>query len=140
MSGWVYALSNPSLHSDEGKPLYKVGFTCRTTDIRMEELYRSTGVPTPFCLVESRWVNIKKEKLIHKVLNQYRINKDREFFNCPIAMILTLFDLMDEKKTVSKSKVTKVYKVSKASKLSNLSIKAPKEKRNEVLRRSKRLK
>ena len=98
MSGWVYCIENPSLHDVDGAPLYKVGFTRReSVEIRMDELYRGSGVPTPFHLVSKRWVDIKKEKLIHKVLDDYRVNPNREFFRCKVSKIETLFDLMEEK-------------------------------------------
>ena len=98
MSGWVYCIENPSLHDVDGTPLYKVGFTRReSVEIRMDELYRGSGVPTPFHLVSKRWVDIKKEKLIHKVLDDYRVNPNREFFRCNVSIIETLFDLMEEK-------------------------------------------
>jgi hypothetical protein len=100
MSGWVYCIENPSLHDVDGTPLYKVGFTRReSVEIRMDELYRGSGVPTPFHLVSKRWVDIKKEKMIHKVLDDYRVNPNREFFRCNVSKIETLFDLMEEKNT-----------------------------------------
>jgi len=130
MSGWVYCIDNPSLHDVDGTPLYKVGFTRReSVEIRMDELYRGSGVPTPFHLVSKRWVDIKKEKMIHKVLDDYRVNPNREFFRCNVSKIETLFDLMEEKNTkvrVTKVKVTNVMNHKKR----------PKE---DKCRRSKRL-
>ena len=92
--GWVYCLSNPSYKTN----YFKIGFTKRKDPLtRIKELNSSTGVPTNFELVFAKKVFKFKEKeaLIHDLLNDCRINKNREFFKCDRHKLETIFSLMD---------------------------------------------
>ena len=92
--GWVYCLSNPSYKTN----YFKIGFTKRKDPLtRIKELNSSTGVPTNFELVFAKKVAKFKEKeaLIHDLLNDCRINKNREFFKCGRHKLETIFSLMD---------------------------------------------
>jgi hypothetical protein len=63
--GQVYILSNPAMPG-----LVKIGFTRRTTRLRVSELSGATGVPMPFKIEWSERVRYP----------EYRINRNREFF------------------------------------------------------------
>ena len=85
---FVYAASNPLYK----KNLYKIGFTKENPFKRMGELSSHTGIPCPFeikFLINSENPN-NDEKLIHKKLSKYRINKDREFFEIDFDKLLDI--------------------------------------------------
>ena len=75
--GYVYILTNPSMPG-----LVKVGRTSRDVDLRAEELWRHTGVPTPFDVYarEKTCDCIQLEAFIHGDLRKHRLSKSREFF------------------------------------------------------------
>lgn len=75
--GQVYILSNPAMPG-----LVKIGFTRRTTRLRVSELSGATGVPMPFKIEWSERVRYpdKVEDRVHTKLKKYRINRNREFF------------------------------------------------------------
>ena len=128
--GWVYCLSNPSYKSN----YFKIGCTKREDPItRIKELNGATGVPTNFELVYARRVKDykKKEKIIHTLLSDCRVNKNREFFKYDKCKIEAIFSLMDgkwyskdikdplyrplkinNKKNNNKNKITKITKIS----------------------------
>lgn len=76
MTGFVYIMSNEAMPG-----IYKIGCTSRKPDERSEDLY-TTGVPLPFTVEYCIYIESYQfiERLIHRSLSQYRINKDREFF------------------------------------------------------------
>lgn len=75
--GYVYILTNPSMPG-----LVKVGRTSREVDLRAEELWRHTGVPTPFDIYASEKTCdcVQLEAFIHGDLSKHRLNRSREFF------------------------------------------------------------
>jgi len=86
VKGWIYILSNESFPE-----YYKVGTTTRDPQERIQELF-TTGVPTPFileysCLVES---SFDMEQFIHQQLDAYRVNGQREFFECGLRIIISI--------------------------------------------------
>jgi len=70
--------------------------TTKTPEERIKELYK-TGVPKPFTVEFAKLVyEVEyKEKLIHKILFDQRVNKRREFFRCDKEKIKNLFDLCE---------------------------------------------
>jgi hypothetical protein len=80
-NGYIYILKNSAYIAD----LVKIGCTKKGANIRAKELY-TTGVPEPFHVVYIEDVTDyrKVEKMIHKSLDNYRYNKQREFFKLPI--------------------------------------------------------
>jgi hypothetical protein len=76
-SGWVYMLENKGMPS-----LFKIGMTIHNPHLRASELSRETGIPAPFFVRKAYFVKdrCKAEKLIHKELDSYRYNENREFF------------------------------------------------------------
>jgi hypothetical protein len=76
-SEWVYVLSNPSFNG-----MLKIGYTKNAPELRSEQLYKGTGVPTPFKLeFAKQCLNGEMlERLTHKYLKRDRVNNEREFF------------------------------------------------------------
>jgi len=85
--GWVYVLSNPSMPG-----IFKIGLTTTHPEKRAKELSGTTGVPTKFKVVRSFISDDPNahEKEIHRQLARYRINEDREFFQCPVERIIQI--------------------------------------------------
>ena len=92
MDGFLYCLSNPSMPG-----LVKIGVTTKTVEERVKQL-SSTGVPQPFNIELQKWVNdpFKREKELHKLLSEYRVNDKREFFKIDIEDVRKCFDSIDE--------------------------------------------
>lgn len=80
---FIYFITNPALHTEEGEPLWKIGITNNILQ-RMRSLY-STGVPSPFqvqyALGFTEGVGSQVERLLHSILEDYRWNPSREFFS-----------------------------------------------------------
>jgi hypothetical protein len=76
--------------------LVKIGLTMRTPEERRREL-ASTGVPLPFVVEFAKRVfnPAEKEKCLHSMLEDKRINADREFFFCPVAEVRALFEMYE---------------------------------------------
>lgn len=86
MSGFVYVMSNPSFI---GSTL-KIGMSERDpTVFRSDELY-STGVPQPFKVEYFAFVEspMELERKVHRLLDQYRPNANREFFECDLSLAI----------------------------------------------------
>lgn len=81
--GYIYLLTNPSMAG-----IVKIGKTTREPDIRVKELSRATGVPTPFDLIFKEYFQdcSQAENIIHNLLEEkgYRVSSNREFFNIPV--------------------------------------------------------
>jgi hypothetical protein len=94
-SGFVYFLTNPSM------PKYlKIGCTSRDVRSRVDELDRSTSIPTPFKIEMYFPSNdhYRDEKSIHQALDGYRVT-GKEFFEISIEEAIynlrALSDLID---------------------------------------------
>lgn len=85
--GFIYILLNPSFIQ-----YVKIGKTQRTSEERAKEIYQQskTGVPTEFVVAYENEVSDCNlvENLIHKELEKYRVNKDREFFSIPLKQAI----------------------------------------------------
>ena len=75
--GFVYVLSNESMPS-----IYKIGYTDRSPLARVDELSKSTSVPTQFKVVCYGEIDDAHayEAELHEMCAEYRINQYREFF------------------------------------------------------------
>ena len=110
MSGYLYCFSNESL-----KNLYKIGMTTRSIEERLKEANSSTWNPDKFKIELSVKVNRveEREKIVHKLLEEYRNNSRREFFEVTLERVKLIFDLLQEEdiksenivKEISKSKI-----------------------------------
>ena len=79
---WVYILSNPSLPN-----MLKIGYTKNEPEIRAKQISSSTGVALPY-KVEWAFQCFNSEQLeqeVHAELASYRVNRQREFFDIPLA-------------------------------------------------------
>ena len=87
--GFVYILDNPSL---EG--MVKIGATTKKPSKRCWELSSSTSIPTPFNIVYSQpsMNPFKVESIVHTILDEYRVNKNREFFKVDIDKTINLIE------------------------------------------------
>jgi len=74
---WVYVLSNPSQPG-----IFKIGYTSNTPEERARQLSNATGVALPYEVeyAYSCWNGLELEKDVHERLNEYRLRKQREFF------------------------------------------------------------
>jgi len=80
-NSWVYVLTNPTMPG-----LCKIGYTKKPPEERVKEISRGTGIPVPF---EIAWTfkcfdGDILEREVHKYLENYRENADREFFRIPL--------------------------------------------------------
>ena len=87
--GFVYILDNPSL---EG--MVKIVATTKKPSKRCLELSSSTSIPTPFNIVYSQpsMNPFKVESIVHTILDEYRVNKNREFFKVNIDQTINLIE------------------------------------------------
>ena len=79
MTEYVYIISNKSYRDN----YLKIGYTTNHPEHRLKQLYKSESVPTPF-IIEFIIITdnaYQLEQKIHRVLNSYRVNASREFFN-----------------------------------------------------------
>lgn len=83
--GYIYVMRSAAHEKD----IFKIGMTTRASNIRSDELSRTSGVPDKFLVVEEWEISDcrKAEKLIHNALDKYRINPAREFFKAPYKII-----------------------------------------------------
>ncbi len=89
-SGFIYILCNPSYPG-----CVKIGKTTRLPSYRAAQLSQSTSVPTPFTVQWSRFVDndlSEIETTIHEELDEYRVNKKREFFDLSVAEAIKMVD------------------------------------------------
>jgi hypothetical protein len=107
MSGYLYCFSNDSL-----KNLYKIGMTTRTVEERLKEANSSTWCPPNFKVELSVKVNDaeKKEKILHQILEEYRSNSRREFFEVSLEKVKLYFDLIKEEDIKSQNIIQEVKK------------------------------
>ena len=92
MSGWIYWLRNPAFPQ-----MGKLGVTEEDNlKVRVTKLY-TTGVPLPFQIIFARRVMdpYQKEKLMHSLLSDKRVNPGREFFEETDERINMLFSLCE---------------------------------------------
>lgn len=101
MSGYLYCFSNESL-----KNLYKIGMTTRTVEERLKEANSNTWCPPTFKVEVSVKVNnvVEKEKILHKILEEYRSSSRREFFEVSLDKVKLLFSLLYEEESKEETK------------------------------------
>ena len=98
-SGWLYILSR----KDE-PDILKMGMTIRSVTERVKEINSATGVLRPYSARSIYKVDSAREaeQLVFKLLIDYRIREDREFFQIPFEKAATMieaeiFDLLTRK-------------------------------------------
>ena len=87
--GYVYCFSNPSMIG-----IYKIGYTTKTPEERLKQANTSTfAPPTEYIIELSVKVSepYKKEQIIHKLFDEYRVNPIKEFFKLSLDKIKLYF-------------------------------------------------
>jgi len=89
----IYILSNPSIPG-----LFKIGYTRKEIGIRIKDLSKATGVPTPFKLeyVFKCYNGLQLESDIHKHLKDFRPNNYREFFDVTLNQAIEAIKYLGE--------------------------------------------
>ena len=79
--GTLYVLGT-NLYTKSGEEIIKIGITTGTVESRINQLY-TTGVPFRFQVIKEFETKnyYELEQSIHKLLDPFRINRNREFFN-----------------------------------------------------------
>lgn len=87
--GFVYVLTHESMPG-----ICKIGATRKHPIQRARELASSTGVPGPYTLSYYRDFvdSFKAETLLHKRLDEYRVNESREFFQVDVGSAVRAVD------------------------------------------------
>lgn len=77
----------------------KIGYTERTVEERLQEanIGGTWSPPTNYTVEFAKFIKNahKKERILHKLLDLFRINPNREFFRVPLETVRLYFDLMD---------------------------------------------
>jgi hypothetical protein len=96
--GYVYIIINISMPG-----LVKVGKSTRSPEIRATELSQASGVPHSFQIVYQTLVDNcdLAEKEVHRFLNAFRENSNREFFRIPVNRAIDVL-----RKVISENKLT----------------------------------
>lgn len=92
-AGYVYCITNPSMPD-----LVKIGTTIRPLEERLDEANsNSTWTPFPYKVECAKWVlnATHREKTLHRIFHDQRVNPNREWFRLPVETVRLAFDLMD---------------------------------------------
>ena len=97
--GYIYILINASLQ----KGFLKIGMTTRNPEFRARQLSEDTGLPSEYLVAYEKKVSNCEvvERLVHKKLRehritQYRIDREREFFNIPLKKAIATIETISE--------------------------------------------
>jgi hypothetical protein len=90
---FVYVMSNKSY-----KNLYKIGWTSLTPEERADQLSSETGVLYPFKVIfKKRFKDAEKvEKKIHRKFSNYRVKKNKEYFEAKLEDIKEYINSLDQ--------------------------------------------
>jgi hypothetical protein len=107
MSGYLYCFSNDSL-----KNLYKIGMTTQSVEEKLKDENLRVLCSSKFKIELSLKVNDveKKEKILHQILEEYRSNSKKEFFEVSLEKIKLLFNLIKEEDIKSQNIFKEVKK------------------------------
>ncbi len=93
--GYIYVMRSAAHDVD----IFKIGMTKRSSQIRADELSRTTGVPDKFLVVNEWKVKDRRlaEKIIHEKLDKYRVSSNREFFRAEAKIIFhSILEVLDD--------------------------------------------
>jgi len=136
MRGFIYIVSNPSL---EG--LIKIGKSESDPVKRAAQLSNTSNIPTPFEVEYFAFVDDfdELETAVHLYLASYRVNKRREFFDCPVAVAIDAVQQMAGKKIIleeiTAEKKREIERLRKEEKIRKQKLEAEKRKREEENRK-----
>ncbi|OAB32704.1 hypothetical protein PMSD_17185 [Paenibacillus macquariensis subsp. defensor] len=87
--GYVYVLTNEALAES-----VKVGKTTKSPEERARVLSSSTSIPTPFKVAYSKkFYDVDKmEKVVHTVLKNKGISKNKEFFYSDVETVVNIIE------------------------------------------------
>jgi len=90
----IYIFSNKSYP----KNTYKIGWTTGLPEDRADQLSSETGVLHPFKVMYSKQFKDaeKREKQIHKHFNEYRVRKNKEYFDLDLKKIINYIESIKE--------------------------------------------
>ena len=90
----IYVFSNKSY----SKNTYKIGWTTGLPEDRADQLSSETGVLHPFKVMYSKQFKDaeKREKQIHKHFNEYRVRKNKEYFDLDLKKITNYIESIKE--------------------------------------------
>lgn len=90
MSGWVYVITNKSMHG-----LVKVGYTTKDPRARAAEL-GNTGAPYPYVAEYGALVEAPAalEKDVHKYLSAVNLKEGKEWFRCSVEQAIAIIEEM----------------------------------------------
>jgi len=96
--GFVYVLNHDYMPN-----VYKVGFTDRAPLQRVKELSASTSVPSDFNIVfYGEFENAQGvEQGIHRNLEEFRINPNREFFEFELKWVVNTLSIWFKKESIN---------------------------------------
>ena len=121
-SGYIYILINPSQTEN-----LKIGRTSRDTEKRKKELSNAlkagTGVASDFVVAYDELVDdcVGIETKMHKKLEKYRVNKNKEFFKISLKIaIKTLKSVIDDEQNNKKIEFSKKTENENVTKWENL--------------------
>lgn len=85
VKGFIYVVVNPAFPK-----MVKIGHTLKAVYERVYELSNSSGIPEKFIVAFEKEVSNPKivESLIHKELDIFRVNPNREFFEISITQAI----------------------------------------------------
>ena len=88
---WVYVLQNQTMPG-----LYKIGYTHLLPEERAHQLSNSTGVAIPFKVAYAYKCHdgMMLEKEIHRYLDIYRVNNNREFFQVDLEEAIQTIEFL----------------------------------------------
>jgi hypothetical protein len=91
---WVYVLSNALQPG-----IYKIGYTNKHPEERAKQISNATGVALPYDVEFAFhcYNGLMLEGEIHKKLNGYRVNNQREFFQLSLEEIKTSIEELGER-------------------------------------------
>ena len=137
MAGWVYILSNPAMPG-----LLKIGYTDRDPFARAKEIGQATGVPFDFVVEYQAYVShpYELEQKTHQLLNNHRVNNNREFFRCSyedaVEAIRTAINYLDSQLRDFVSGSESSYKIEKEILEEKLAEKREKQRRLKLWKES----
>lgn len=90
---YVYIMTNKSY-----KNLYKIGWTSLTPEERADQLSSETGVLYPFKVIfKKKFKDAEKvEKKIHRKFSNYRVKKNKEYFEAKLENIKEYINSLDK--------------------------------------------
>ena len=91
---WVYVLSNPTLPN-----ILKIGYTSTPPEKRAKQISSATGVVLPYKVEYAFhcWNGEKLEGEVHKYLDSYRVNNQREFFQVGFDQVKSIIEEIGER-------------------------------------------